>query len=181
MAGESGEAERDDLVGVPQAAVDDEPRDAALLRGEGGHAPQVETCSPYYRTWLERPLHCTGVGKALLLGMSSEQRRRVLGNEPYSALTPHTITTFADIEKDMALARQRGYVVSAEEHQIGLTAISAPIVNWSSVPIGCLTVTDHAARLKAREAEMAKELVSAAQLVPYQTTSLLSVDQFFGR
>jgi DNA-binding IclR family transcriptional regulator len=137
--------------------------------------------SPYYRTWLERPLYCTGVGKALLMGLTSEQRRAALGDEPYPALTPHTITTFEALEADLALAKQRGFVVSAEEHQLGLTAISAPIYNWASVPIGCLTVTDHAARLRARETEVAKELLSASQLLPFQTTSLLSVDQFFGR
>jgi DNA-binding IclR family transcriptional regulator len=144
-------------------------------------AQTTGSLSPYYRTWLERPLHCTGVGKALLLDLTSEQRKAALGKEPYAALTAHTITTFADLEADLALGKQRGFVIAAEEHQLGLTAISAPIYNWSSLPIGCLTVTDHAARLRARESEVAKELLSASQLLPYQTTSLLSIDQFFGR
>ena len=140
-----------------------------------------EALSPFYKTWMHRPLHCTAAGKAVLMGMNDEQRLATLGPGPYASLTPNTLTTFAALQDDLRISAERGYVLAAEEHQIGLSAMAVTIKNWTSQVIGCLIVTDHADGMKLREAQIAAEMINSARLLPYQTTSLMGVAQLFGQ
>jgi len=85
------------------------------------------------------PLHCTGMGKILLAGMEPAERRRVLagGLETY---TSHTITRPAALEKELALARRRGYALDREEITRGIICVAAPIRSGERETIAALSV-----------------------------------------
>src|SRR5437763_11654907 len=50
--------------------------------------------TPYYSTWLEGPLHATGGGKSLLLGLDDGPRGSLLGPGPFAGATPQALTAW---------------------------------------------------------------------------------------
>ncbi|MCC5812191.1 MAG: helix-turn-helix domain-containing protein [Ectothiorhodospiraceae bacterium] len=137
--------------------------------------------TPYYDNWLHGPVHASGAGKALLLGSSAERRDELLGREPYQAATPQTLTTRAALDEDLAEARERGFVISRDEHYQDLTAVSALIPTWKDQPIGCLAVTGYSRSFdQQRLADVGEELSRTARLLLYQAPSLRSLGHFVG-
>jgi DNA-binding IclR family transcriptional regulator len=91
-------------------------------------APGRESWGPYYQTWIASPLHGSASGKLLLMTLGREERARRLGRGPFKSHTPHTITSPAALEADLARSRARGYVVARDDAYVGLTAIGAPVL-----------------------------------------------------
>lgn len=140
------------------------------------------TLNPYYDAWLKGPLHGSGPGKALLLTLTPDQRRALLGPEPYRACTPATLTSWAALEVDLGKAAERGYVTVRDEYYDGLTAIACNFRNWGGRPVGCIAVTGHTRDIPdASVASIGAELVRLAALMPLQASSLASIDAFCGR
>jgi DNA-binding IclR family transcriptional regulator len=57
------------------------------------------------------PVHATSSGKILLAHLPAKERADVLAASGLQQLTPRTLTTEAALEKDLAVARGRGYAV----------------------------------------------------------------------
>jgi len=137
--------------------------------------------TPYYGTWLEGPLHATGGGKSLLLGLDEAQRRILLGADPFIAATPQTLTDWPRLTADLALSAQRGYVVSRDEHRSGVTNVGAPITRWKGGSAGCLIATAHSADIDDDGiASVGAELKRVAELLVYQAPSLEAASRFCG-
>ncbi|MDB5591256.1 IclR family transcriptional regulator [Enterovirga sp.] len=137
--------------------------------------------SPYYAGWLQGPLHASGPGKALLLTMSPEQRRAALGEEPFRAYTPSTITRWSDLDRDLARADERGIIQVANEFYDGLSAVAANFSGWSTRAAGCIVLTGHTADFTPDFVERSgQELRRIARLMPLQAASLRALDQFCG-
>lgn len=147
-----------------------------------GIAQSPGSLTPYYSTWLHGPLHGSGSGKALLLSLPTDRRAALLGPGPYEAHTPHSITEAGALERDLAAAAARGYVVARDEHHVGMTAIAANIPSWNNAQVGCLVITGHSRDLDdARIAAVGEELVRVAKLMPYQLGSLRTVAHLLGK
>jgi len=137
--------------------------------------------TPYYGTWLEGPLHATGGGKSLLLGLDEAQRRTLLGADPFVAATPQTLTDWPRLAADLALSAKRGYVVSRDEHRPGVTNVGAPITRWKGGSAGCLIATAHSADIDDDGiAAVGAELKRVAELLVYQAPSLEAASRFCG-
>ncbi len=137
--------------------------------------------TPYYGSWLRGPLHATGGGKSLLLGLDAAQRRALLGPEPWTAATPHTLTGWAALDADLRLAAERGYIVSRNEHRLGVTNVGAPIRRWTGGAAGCLLATARSQDLDdAACARIGGELRRVAELLVFQAPSLESASRFCG-
>lgn len=79
------------------------------------------------------PMHCTGVGKAMLAYLPEEYLQQRVFNRPLQRLTEHTITKKNDLRKELEEVRQSGIAMDREEIEIGLTCIAAPILNHNGV------------------------------------------------
>ena len=73
------------------------------------------------------PLHCTGVSKAILAFLPTDQRQRLLAGHDFKRFTDYTLTTVETFEADLTLSRERGYAVDAEEHEPGIHCAAAPV------------------------------------------------------
>ncbi|MFV0361709.1 MAG: IclR family transcriptional regulator [Suipraeoptans sp.] len=73
------------------------------------------------------PLYCSGVGKALLADMSDDEIQKIWNESNIKALTPHTITDFNALKKEIALIKERGYSLDNEENEIGIRCIAASL------------------------------------------------------
>lgn len=123
---------------------------AIIDQNEAIYLAQVE-CRHMMRTFARPggrvPLHCSGVGKALLSAMSETELSRVLHDRGLSRVTIKTITTPAALRQDLALTRERGYAFDDEEHAIGLRCVAAVIHNENGDAIGAVSLSGPMARI----------------------------------
>jgi IclR family acetate operon transcriptional repressor len=78
----------------------------------------------------ERPhYHSAAIGKVLLAGMADEQVRALVGDEPFPAITPRSITSLDALRAELARVREQGYALSDQESIIGVGAVAAPLTN----------------------------------------------------
>jgi IclR family pca regulon transcriptional regulator len=99
------------------------------------------------------PVHCTAMGKALLIDMSQDELLELLGPGPYEAFTSNTITTFEGLVANVAAARQRRYAISDEEFAIGLCSVAAPIRQTDGQIVAAINISAPSARLTGGELE----------------------------
>lgn len=92
------------------------------------------------------PLHTTAMGKAMLACMSSEEIDHHLGRgKTLRGLTEKSIRTRAQLDADIAKARERGWGLAREESHAGLTAVGSAILDKARHPIAAISVSffDH--------------------------------------
>lgn len=108
--------------------------------------------------WLGRrtPVHCTASGKVILAFGPAAIRERLL-SRPLQRSTAHTITGPAELETQLAAARNDGFARTYEELEVGLDAIAAPVFAASGEVVAALDVSGPSHRLRA---EGRPELVS---------------------
>lgn len=119
--------------------------DAALtvLSEQAGRSVQA-------REWIGRgtPLTCTSSGRALLFGLVDAEITTLLAARP-GALpgTRRAPRTVAAVLKRLREERVAGYVVAAEEYEIGLTAVAAPVLDFRGSPLAAVNVSVPSFRL----------------------------------
>ncbi len=92
--------------------------------------------------WVGRPspIHATSSGKVFLAWMDADRRAAALKGR-LEAFTEHTITDRRQLEKQLVDVREHGFAFTYEEHEIGLTAVAAPIRGLTGEIIAAITVS----------------------------------------
>jgi DNA-binding IclR family transcriptional regulator len=98
------------------------------------------------------PLHCTSAGKVLLAYLPSELRRRLLPKK-LAQFTKKTITQLSDLEMVLDRIREQGFAITHEEHQVGLSALAAPIYDHTAKVMAAVSVSGPTYRLGEIEIE----------------------------
>ncbi len=73
------------------------------------------------------PLHCTGVGKALLTTLPDADVTALLGRTGLPAVTDTTITDPDALRAEIAAGQERGYVIDEGEQEPGVRCVAAPV------------------------------------------------------
>jgi len=123
-------------------------------RGEAVFLAQVE-CRQMMRALSQPgvrvPLHCSGVGKALLAALAPDETAEALAKMPGGghlvSLTAKTITEPEDLLREFAVSRERGYAIDDEEHAIGLRCVAAAIHDEHGQPLAALSISGPTARI----------------------------------
>lgn len=80
--------------------------------------------------------------------------------------TPHTVVQPAKFAAQLQSVRERGYVVSIEETEVGLSSIAAPVFglgpDHEQVAVGAISVAGPTQRVAMREQQVATRVVAAA-------------------
>jgi DNA-binding IclR family transcriptional regulator len=87
------------------------------------------------------PLHCSGVGKALLAFQDDATRAQLLDRMRLERHTAHTITDRTALEAQIAEIRARGVAIDDEEIEEGLRCVAAPIHDHSGGVIAALSIS----------------------------------------
>ncbi len=106
---------------------------AILQNGEVVYIDKVEqfnSLRKYSVIGQRRPMHCTSLGKALLLGMSEPEIVGLYAGRALEARTPATIVAVADLIKDLRTCRRRGWSHDDEEYTLGEQCVGAPIYDY---------------------------------------------------
>lgn len=76
----------------------------------------------------EVSLHSHATGKAWLMTLSPERVIELLKRDGMSSLTRQTSTDIKALQRELEIARRRGFAMTFEENEIGVIAVAAPVV-----------------------------------------------------
>ncbi|RUA27408.1 MAG: hypothetical protein DSY74_02040 [Actinobacteria bacterium] len=102
---------------------------------------------------------CTGLGKLLLSRLPEERVADHLPDEPWTAFTPHTLTTRADLTAEFERIRTQGYSLDDQERDLGVICLAVPVVTEADVNVA-VSVSGPAGELSPERRE---ELLPALQ------------------
>jgi DNA-binding IclR family transcriptional regulator len=109
------------------------------------------------------PVHCTGVGKALVAYLPPEVFPGIVARHGLASFTANTITDPVLLQGELELVRVRGYAVDQEEIEEGLVCIAAPIRDHTSHVVAAVSVAGPSSRLRPETIETtAREVVETA-------------------
>jgi IclR family transcriptional regulator, acetate operon repressor len=130
----------------------------AIAQVDGRHVLGVSN-------WIGRevPDHCSAAGKVFLAFGAS-----TLPAGPLERLTPQTITDRPLLERDLEAVRRQGFATIADELELGLAAVAAPVRDADGV-VAALSVAGPTARLgEARLALLGRVAIEQAHAVSVQ-------------
>lgn len=107
-------------------------------------------------------MHASGIGKALLAEMDDARLQRALAGKTLTAFTPHSITHLDALRADLAQVRARGYAVDAEERNIGMRCIAAPVFDIHQEAVAGISVSGPTSRVGLEDIERLSVAVRAA-------------------
>lgn len=94
------------------------------------------------------PAHCTGLGKALLSGLSSFELLSMIREKGLKKYTESTITSHENLWRELELARERGYALDEQEFVEGLRCVAVPIFDHAGNIIAALSISGPVSRMR---------------------------------
>ncbi len=87
------------------------------------------------------PLHCTGIGKLLLLNYTAAELDDLIAEKGLTGYTGNTIVTREKLMKELDKVRADGYAFDNEECEIGARCIAFPIYDFTHKIIAGFSIT----------------------------------------
>ena len=109
------------------------------------------------------PLHCTGLGKALL-AFSSVKLINTICSLPLEPMTATTITNAAGLREELGRIRDRGYAVDDVENEEGIRCVGAPIFGHDGSLIAAISIAGPADRVTLKSVDDLGPIVAGAAL-----------------
>jgi IclR family acetate operon transcriptional repressor len=136
---------------------------------EGGHViyiEQIEGAAAVRMSWrlgARLPLHATAAGKVLLAWMWEAAVDARMGQPPFAALTPRTITDRGTFLEELGRVRSLGHAVDDEECEAGLRCVAAPLRDRRGDVVAALSVSSTPQRMdEDRQRTAIRRTVAAA-------------------
>ncbi len=85
-------------------------------------------------------LHCTSQGKALIAFLSDEELSTLFGRRELAQFTPKTIVSLSALKIHLPEVRANGFSVNDEEHEQGVRAVAAPVVDSLGLVVAAISV-----------------------------------------
>ena len=95
------------------------------------------------------PLYASGVGKALLAALPSDEQAPLIDIQAFTAVTRHTLTAKSALIRELAAVRKAGCAFDREEHVIGMQCVAAPVFNEFGEVVCALSVSGPRVRVDA--------------------------------
>lgn len=108
------------------------------------------------------PLHCSGLGKAVLASLPQADAAALCGRLSLNAYTPRTCTTASALVADIEATRARGYAVDDEEFAQGLRCVAAVLRDERGQPLAAISLSGPTARVSAERVAPFGQLVRDA-------------------
>ena len=112
---------------------------------------------------MRRPLHCTGLGKAILAWQTASFRDELLATK-LEKLTRHSIVRATDMIAELGRIQRRGYALDDEEVELGARCVAAPVFDSSGYVAAGISVSGPVTRMsRTRTIEIANSVKNAAR------------------
>ena len=105
-------------------------------------------------------LHCTGVGKALLMQLPNDSVLALLKRAGMPASNENSYTTPDALIRDIELSRSRGYAVDEGEQEIGVRCFAVPVPDAPTLT--AISISGPAARLTLKSSTKVTPLLKQA-------------------
>ena len=105
---------------------------------------------------LKLPAHCTGVGKALLSGLSNEQIRHIAAKKGLAKYTETTITDIDILLQEIKKIQKQGYASDQQEFMVGLRCVAIPVRNMKGKVVCAISISGPVSRMSGDLFEMKK-------------------------
>ena len=113
-------------------------------------------------------MYCTGLGKALLAFMSSEEIEKSLPDK-FIKFTENTLSSKEELLEDLHHIRERGYSIDNMEHEFGVVCVALPVFGHDGTPVAAISISGPSLRLHeeaiVQAAVTMKEILRPTQYV----------------
>jgi IclR family KDG regulon transcriptional repressor len=117
------------------------------------------------RIGFRMPIHCAASGKVFLAFLPDAERDRLL-SRPLEPHTAKTITSAAELRRQLAEVQKTGYAIDDEELEVGVRAIAVPIRDRDGEVVAAMSIPGPTSRMtKERVAELSAALLEASAAV----------------
>jgi IclR family acetate operon transcriptional repressor len=110
------------------------------------------------------PIYSSAAGKAILAFLPQKLQDEIIDNITFEQFTKDTIIAKEPLKIDLALTRERGYAIDANETHEGLTCIARPLFDSSGEPVASIGITVVTALISAQPGRFEK-IISALKNV----------------
>lgn len=132
-----------------------------LCHFEGNLAPKEHTM-----VGMTQPLHASAMGKCLLLDMSEQELKDLLGDGPLDSYTTNTITEIGSLKADLSASISRGYCIENQELALGRFCIACPIRGADGLVVASMSISGRLSILRERDLDdLAEQLIEYADRV----------------
>ncbi|GAK07070.1 IclR family transcriptional regulator [Geomicrobium sp. JCM 19038] len=117
---------------------------------EGVYIDKVEGAGAtvfYSRIGRRIPLHCSGVGKALIAFQADDEIAKTLEGYSYIKRTENTITEQNSFMNEIERIRQKGYAEDVQENEPGIHCVAIPIRNHNGHVIAAISISMSAMKI----------------------------------
>ena len=91
-------------------------------------------------------VHCTALGKVLLLKHSDEEIHGIIEEQGMEKRTEYTLCTPADYLREMAVVRRQGYALDNRESEMDSRCVGAPIYDNTGKVVAAISISGLATR-----------------------------------
>lgn len=88
-----------------------------------------------------RHLHSTALGKVFLAGLPEKEFLRLIRLKGLTRLTPHTLTTIAEMKAEIERVRRQGYALDNQENEMEGRCVGAPIPGPDGRVVAALSIS----------------------------------------
>lgn len=99
------------------------------------------------------PIHCSGVGKALLSALPISEVDAILARHGLAFHTRNTVTDPVELKRQLEQARQAKYAFDDEEQVLGMRCVAAVIYDEYAYPLAAISLSGPTARITDRRVE----------------------------
>jgi DNA-binding IclR family transcriptional regulator len=112
------------------------------------------------------PLYALSSGKAMLAAMPDSMVEEYMSRVVFERITPKTITSNAELRREIAQVRKQGVAYSLEEFTLGISGIGVAVQSDSAFPLGALALAIPTVRFSPEaKARGIRVLKDAAELI----------------
>lgn len=87
------------------------------------------------------PVHTSAVGKAMLAFLPKVELRRLLKGMTLKRLTPYTIVSKRNLQRQLREVQRRGYACELNEGELGIGCVAAPVFDHRHQVVAAVSLT----------------------------------------
>jgi len=138
-----------------------------------------QSLSPRIFIGKRAPLHCTGVGKAIMAYLPKDKVATIVEGKGLKKYTENTITNKEELEKEFLKIRKRGYAVDNMEHEEGVRCVAGAIRDYNGKVIASMSISGPAFRIdKSSILNIAKKIKEYCDCISKEMGYINSNDEY---
>lgn len=121
---------------------------------------QINSLRKYAIIGQQKPLYCTSLGKALLIGLTDDEIRSLHEHEQFEKRGPNTHTNIESLLQDIRECRRRGWALDDQEAEPDINCVAAPVLDYRGQVIAAIStswvIEKHPEMIPEKIAELVK-------------------------